>query len=80
MDKQKLYIETLGIVFLIINIGLIIVKELKLEVYMSFYAVGYLFITGFYAPKKRYFDVVGAGLLIIFCYNSLMLIINSMNI
>jgi uncharacterized membrane protein YccC len=68
MDRQKLYVETLGVVFSVMTIWLSAYNEQRLEVYLSLFAVGYFAITTLFRPKKRLFDVVGAGLFLVFCY------------
>jgi hypothetical protein len=42
--------------------------EQRLEVYVSLFAVGYFAITALFRSRKRLFDVVGAGLFLVFCY------------
>jgi hypothetical protein len=68
MDRQKLYVETLGVVFSVMTIGLSVYNEQRLEVYLSLFAVVYFAITVLFRPKKRRFDVVGASLFLVFCY------------
>jgi hypothetical protein len=68
MDRQKLYVETLGVVFSVMTIGLSAYNEQGLEAYVSLFAVGYFAITALFRPRKRLFDVVGAGLFLVFCY------------
>jgi len=68
MDRQKLYVETLGVVFSVMTIWLSAYNEQRLEVYVSLFAVGYFAITALFSLRKRLFDVVGAGLFLVFCY------------
>jgi hypothetical protein len=68
MDRQKLYVETLGVVFLVMIIGLSAYNEQRLEVYLSLFAVGYFAITALFRPRKRRFDFAGAGLFLVFYY------------
>jgi len=68
MDRQKLYVETLGVVFSVMTIWLSAYNEQRLEVYVSLFAAGYFAITALFRPRKRLFDVVGAGLFLVFCY------------
>jgi hypothetical protein len=68
MDRQKLYVETLGVVFSVMTIGLSAYNEQRLEVYVSLFAGGYFAITALFSLRKRRFDVVGAGLFLVFCY------------
>ena len=68
MDRQKLYVETLGVVFSVMTIWLSAYNEQRLEVYVSLFAAGYFAITALFSLRKRLFDVVGAGLFLVFCY------------
>jgi hypothetical protein len=76
MDRQKLYVETLGVVFSVMTIGLSAYNEQRLEVYVSLFAVGYFAITALFTPRKRRFDVVGAGLFLVFCYIAAMKVLD----
>jgi hypothetical protein len=77
MNRQKLYLEFLSFTFLLIIIGLTAFNETRLFIYISLFAVGYFGITLLFRPKKKYFDIVGAGFFIFFCYTVLMNILAS---
>jgi len=68
MNKQKTYLETLGLVLASIVIYLSAVGELNLEVYVSFFIVGYFVVTAIFRPKKRWFDIASIAFFIVFCY------------
>jgi 4-hydroxybenzoate polyprenyltransferase len=65
MDRQKLYIMTLVIVFSVVTIGLTVYNDQKLEEYLSLYSAGYFIITALYKPRKKRFDIAGAGLFLV---------------
>ena len=68
MDKQKLYITTLSLILMIIVVGLAALKEARLEVYVSLFAVGYFISTALFRPRRRWHDLVGGTLLAVFSY------------
>jgi hypothetical protein len=43
-------------------------REARLEVYVSLFAVCYFISSGLFRPRRRWYDVVGAVLIITFCY------------
>lgn len=68
MDKHKLYIETLSIFFLSTMIGLYIIDVSDLQIYITIFIIGYFIITALYRPRKKWIDVFGIVLIIIFLY------------
>jgi len=76
MDKQKLYLEALSLTYFVIITGLVAYNEQRITVYMSLFIIGYFGLTVLIRPRKKYFDVVGIGLFIIFIY---ILVVNSLN-
>jgi len=49
-------------------VGLSALKELRLEVYVSLFAVGYFVSTALFRPRRRWHDLVGGSLLAVFSY------------
>ena len=68
MDRQKLYLETLGVGLGATLLLLTVLLEQRLEVYVSLFAVGYFVVTSLFRPRRRWIDVVGIGLFLVFCY------------
>ena len=68
MDKHQLYINTLCSLFLITVVGLAALKEQRLEVYSSLFTVSYFASSALFRPRRRWCDVVGAVLLLVFGY------------
>ncbi len=68
MDKHQLYIVMLCLLLLITVVGLSAVKEQTLEVYVSLFTVTYLATSALFRPRRRWRDIVGASLFIVFSY------------
>lgn len=68
VNKQKLYILILGALMLSTVVILSAIGESRLDVYVSLFTVEYFACTALFQPRRKYFDVVGGGLFIVFCY------------
>jgi hypothetical protein len=66
MDKQKEYISLLGGLLMLIVVSMTALGEARLEVYLSLFTVCYFAATALYRPRKRYYDIVGAALFLVF--------------
>lgn len=66
MDKQKEYISFLGGLLMLIVVSMTALGETRLEVYLSLFTVCYFAATALYRPRKRYYDIVGAALFLVF--------------
>ena len=67
MDRQKVYIELLSICFLMGTFLLSLVGEERLVIYISLFIIEYFVITSILKPKKKWFDIVGLGFIMVFC-------------
>ena len=76
MDKQKIYVISLGFTYLVMNIILVIFNENRLNVYMSLFIIGYFSITILFNPRKNYIDIVGIGLFILFSYIFMIIVLD----
>jgi len=76
MDKQKIYVISLGFTYLVMNIILVIFNENRLNVYMSLFIIGYFSITILFNPRKNYIDIVGIGLFILFSYIIMIIVLD----
>jgi hypothetical protein len=68
VDKQKAFSVTLAGGMLTAVTWLASIGNLDLQVYLSVFAVCYFAASALFRPRRRYFDVVGAGLFLVFCY------------
>lgn len=68
MDKHQLYIVMLCFLFLLTVVGLAVVKEQRLEVYVSLFSVSYLAASAVFRPRRRRHDIVGGALFTVFSY------------
>ena len=76
MDKQKIYVISLGFTYLVMNIILVLFNENRLNVYMSLFIIGYFSITILFNPRKKYIDIVGIGLFILFSYIFMIIVLD----
>ena len=67
MDKQKRYVVTLGGLLMAAEVSLSALGEERLDVYVSLFTVCHFVATALFQPRRRFFDVVGGALFIIFC-------------
>ncbi len=68
MDKQKSFAATLAGGMFAATIWLSAVGVNDLQVYLSVFAVCYFAASALFRPRRRFFDVAGAGLFLVFCY------------
>jgi len=66
-DKQKRYVVTLGGLLMAAEVSLSALGEERLDVYVSLFAVCHFAAAALFQPRRRFFDVVGGALFIIFC-------------
>ena len=66
MDKQKEYISLLGGLLMLVVVSMTALRETRIEVYLSLFTVCYFAATALYRPRKRYFDLVGVSLFLVF--------------
>ena len=68
LDKNKMHAVTLTGVYVGIVVWLSALNVKGLEVYVSLFAASYFITYLLFRPRRRFFDVAGAGLLVTFCY------------
>ena len=68
MDKNKKYIISLGILMFITVVALSFLGEGHLDVYISLFTVEYFAASALFQPRRRFFDVLGGTLFLIFCF------------
>lgn len=68
VDKHKLYVSVLCFLFMLTVVGLAILNEQRLEVYVSLFTVGYFASSALFRPRRRWHDVVGVTLFLVFSY------------
>jgi len=67
LDRQKVYVSSLGFLLMLTTVALSALHEARLEVYVSLFAVCYFAASALFRPRRRWFDVVGGGLFAAFC-------------
>jgi Ca2+/Na+ antiporter len=68
VDRQKQYVASLGGLIVLTTVGLSALREYRLEVYVSLFTVCYFAASALFRPRRRWLDVVGAALFLVFCY------------
>jgi hypothetical protein len=68
LNKQKLYLLSLSVVFLGSVMLLQFFNEAYLERYFALFTVAYLIVTLVINPRRRWFDIVGVIMSIGFSY------------
>jgi len=66
VDKHKLYLVFLCMMFMVTVVGLAALNEVRLEVYVSLFTVCYFASSALFRPRRRWFDVVGGVLFLVF--------------
>jgi hypothetical protein len=66
--NKKFYLVTLGVIFTASIILLSLIGEQYLDVYLSFFIIGYFAVTAVFGPRNRRIDIVGVLLFLVFCY------------
>jgi hypothetical protein len=80
MNKQKLYVTTLGVTFFTSLITLqFIISNVTIETYLNILIICYFGVTSVFKPKMRAPDLVGGALLVTFSYLVLMKVISLLN-
>lgn len=67
MDRQKVYVSSLAFLLMLTTVSLSALREARLEVYVSLFAVCYFAASALFRPRRRWFDVVGVALFAAFC-------------
>ena len=67
MDRQKVYVSSLGFLLMLTTVALSALREARIEVYVSLFAVCYFAASALFRPRRRWLDVVGGGLFVSFC-------------
>lgn len=67
MDKNKKYIISLGILMFTTVVTLSALGEERMDVYVSLFTVEYFAASALFQPRRRFFDVLGGTLFLIFC-------------
>jgi hypothetical protein len=68
VEKHKLYLLSLSFLLLLTVVVLSALNESRLEVFISLFTVDYFAVTAIFRPRRKWFDVVGASLFLVFCY------------
>ena len=68
LDKHKQYLVSIGSLMSLTVASLSALNENRLDVYVSLFAVAYFSCSALFKPRRRWFDVVGASLFMVFCY------------
>lgn len=66
VDKHKTYLLTLAVSLLSTVSLLAALDELRLDVYLSLYAVCYFVSSAVFRPRRRFGDIVGGILFLVF--------------
>ena len=67
LDKQKQYVVVLGGLLMATVMSLSALGEAHIDVYVSLFTVCYFAASALFQPRKRFFDVVGGALFLVFC-------------
>lgn len=67
LDKQKQYVVVLGGLLMATIVSLSALGEARLDVYVSLFTVCYFAASALYQPRRRFFDLVGGALFLVFC-------------
>lgn len=68
MEKYRLYILILAFMLLATVVAVSALKETSLDVYLSLFAVNYFIASAIFRPRRRFIDVTGISLSLIFCF------------
>jgi hypothetical protein len=68
LDRQKLYLETLGLTLSTSLLILVAFNVESLEIYLIIYTVAYLTLTALFRPRKKWLDITEIALFTAFCY------------
>lgn len=67
MEKNSGYLLSLATLVALGTTALAALGQSGLDVYVSVYVVSYFAVSAVFAPRRRAFDLLGAGLFAIFC-------------
>lgn len=67
LDKQKQYVVSLGGLLMATVVSLSALGEARIDVYLSLFTVCYFAALALFQPRKRFLDVVGGALFLVFC-------------
>jgi len=67
LDRQKVYVSSLAFLLMLTTVALSALHEARLEVYVSLFAVCYFAASALFRPRRRWLDVVGGALFLVFC-------------
>ena len=67
LDKQKQYVVALGGLLMATVVSLSALGEVRIDVYVSLFTVCYFATSALFQPRRRFFDVVGGALFLVFC-------------
>lgn len=68
MDRQTLYLTTLGLLITVATSALAALNETRLDVYVSMFTLVYFVANAVYRPRKRTRDFLALALLVVFAY------------
>ena len=68
LDRHKLYVVVLCFLLMMTVVGLSVLGEQRLEVYISLFTVCYFASSALFRPRRRWFDLVGSALFLVFSY------------
>lgn len=68
MDKQKQYATALCGLLMATVVSLSALGEARLEVYVSLFTVCYFAAAALFQPRRRFYDIVGGTLLLVFAF------------
>jgi hypothetical protein len=68
MDKRKSYILTLAFLLAFSTVALSVLRETKLDAYISVFTIDYFIASAVFRPRRRTIDFVGIALFIAFTY------------
>lgn len=67
LDKQKQHVVALSGLLMATVVSLSALGEARIDVYVSLFTVCYFAASVLFQPRKRFFDVVGGVLFLVFC-------------
>jgi hypothetical protein len=68
MDKRKSYVLTLAFLLAASTVALSALKEMRLDAYISIFAIDYFIASAVFRPRRRTMDFIGIALFIAFAY------------
>ena len=66
MDKQKQYVVILGGLLMATVVAMSALGEARLDVYVSLFTVCYFAASALFQPRRRFPDIVGGALFLVF--------------